>query len=395
VSTTVAVGRHDNGPPPALNKLRSGSVMVTPRAAHAIVDGIEALDDEEIEQRAAEVAAAAAATAAALAAAAPSKPTAAADNGTSASSSSAIQPLEVEVVRLEQIGVDTLQSQSVSVPSSPTAGDDEDDPTKKKQNGRTPPRPYAGRSTNTVYFSHGFAPSGINTLRGRQAAAAAAGGSSRPAVAASTFEPIADDDAADVDAAPSVVETEADAARPSAPTRAVPPLIDLAAASSAAASSSTSPSSRPLSLDTSTPVALADEDAAVAQYQQQQLFSTPSKGGDSFKNPLQSPVAPRSQLTAAEMEPKNPLQSPAVGQRRSALGTVPAATFFELTPIINGSDGSTTNGQQHHSAVPLPPLHSLNDADLLKNPLQSPAPLRRCSVHPADVVVDALPPPAL
>jgi hypothetical protein len=85
-----------------------------------------------------------------------------------------------------------------------------------------------------------------------------------------------------------------------------------------------------------------------------------------------------------------------VGQRRSALGTVSAATFFELTPIINGSDGSTTmtNGQ-HHSAVPLPPLHSLNDADLLKNPLQSPAPLRRRSVQPADVVVDALPPPAL
>jgi hypothetical protein len=389
-----------------LNKLRSGSVMITPRAAHAIVDGIEALDDEEIEQRAAEVAAAAAATAAALAATtAPTKPIAAADSGTCASSPSAIQPLEVEVVRLEQIGVDTLQSQpALSVPSSPTAGGDgEDDPTMKK-NGRTPPRPYAGRSTNTVYFSHGFAPSGINTLRGRQAAAAAstgAAGSSRPAVAASTFEPIADDDIADADAASSATEaTTATDRASSAPTRAVPPLVDLAAAavassSAASASSSTSPSSRPLSLDTSTPVALADEDAAVAQYQQQQLFSTPSKGGDSFKNPLQSPVAPRSQLTAAEMEPKNPLQSPAVGQRRSALGTVPAATFFELTPIINGSDGSTTNGQQHHSAVPLPPLHSLNDADLLKNPLQSPAPLRRCSVHPADVVVDALPPPAL
>ncbi len=347
---------------PKLPKLRSNSIQLAPR--NSLLDSIDALSNEKI---------AAAVVAGSVQQSAITGPSPLAglaknhnDDGddTTAFGSAPTQaePLEVEVVELEQLGVDTLYH-ARTLPSSASA---------LSGSGSSSGRPF-GRAGGTVFYNldSGSHPMGLNTLRAKKETQ-----TRNPAVSLGMFKPQGQDSAGNIAPRSSLaMEKTPPKARSPPP---VPPLNRLPPppVPVSASASSLLPRSPP-ALDTGTP----DSPTSSQQQQQQEVvFHTPSSHLAAAKNALQSPAAPRSQLLPSEMVEKNPLQSPAVGKRGN---TVSAATF-QLGPFQHGDH-----------TLPLPPLHSLNDADLLKNSLQSPgpAPPRRQSFLASQQEPAALPPP--
>lgn len=297
--------------------------------------------------------------------------------------------MQVQVVDMEQIGVEILTSSPVRLslggdPAAAAAGANNNAMPRHRASLILPPRPIVGRpTTRSVFYTHTSAPIGVNTLRATsdahtrgpitdaffaaiddQTAAAAA---ATVAATQKSTPPVRVHAAVDLHA-----DTSDDEDLPPPPREPAamqtPPRGAAAAASAASGVSTTTPVSpaSPPPLDTSDEATEGD-------------FSTPDRRGVyPRKSILQSPSPPPNLPADAADLDKNPLQSPLVGRRAS---DGPASLAFHLAPFASGA-GTTVRADELEADpdVPPPPQESFNDADLDKGPLQSPA-IRRSSQH--------------
>ena len=480
-AAAAAAATATQAPKPA--KLRSGSVLITPRNNATIAEGIANLSEDDRIRT----------------------PVPAADSNAPSSmsivvdSGAALSPMEVEVVSLEQIGLDNLTNEAQLLAAAPAGS------TVVNRGHRAslimPPRNSAPAQRGPGSRSM-IAPVGVTSVRalsetqqaqpkssdasppaprssaaepvppvsgaGASAAAAASAPAAAPAAAPApaprrgsllertqagdvvfTGGAVGGDvrihgrrqssidatNAAKANGRASTSSNRSDTPPPPPPPPATPPPAAATAAaaassaapsvaaadSSAASSSSSAAAPAPSSPFTTGALKIDDDDEdafqpvanASIEYADVDAssnggadFTTPSKpayieknplqspapptrqsqsqfdGDDAGKNPLQSPAPPRTH--PFDSLEKNFLQSPAPNGRRASHPDI----AFELTPF-NGAGASA-------AAVPLPPLATLNDADLDKGPMQSPAFVHRKSQQSGQQwEAEPLPPPAL